>query len=57
MGAIATKSCDQTSSESVDELLRAVDQHNIRFDMLLNVAGIDFEGGFRSREREKIVMI
>ena len=55
--AAAIKSCDLTSSDSVDELISVLDGCGIRFDMLLNIAGIDFEGGFQSKEREQIVKI
>lgn len=54
---IAAKACDLTKSESVDELVSFIDLHGIRFDMLINVAGIDFEGGFLGQEREKITKI
>ncbi len=54
---VATKACDLTSPESVDELIAAIDRQQIGFDMLLNIAGVDFEGGFLQREREKIVQI
>lgn len=52
-----TYAVDLTSSERVDEMLRALDKRNIRFDLLLNVAGLDFEGGFLEREREQLVRI
>ena len=55
--AITAKACDLTDSASVDEMLRVLDDNGIRFDMLLNIAGMDFEGGFMKREREKIVRI
>lgn len=54
---VTTKACDLTSAVSVDEMLKVIDNHNIRFDMLLNIAGLDFEGGFTGREREKVVKI
>ena len=54
---IATKACDLTDAQSVDEMLSIIDKHNIRFDMLLNIAGLDYEGGFLEREREKIIKI
>lgn len=54
---VATKACDLTSAEGVDEMLSVIDQHNIKFDMQLNIAGIDFEGGFMERPREKVVEI
>ena len=54
---VTTASCDLTKDESVDTLLRKIDAVGLRFDMLLNVAGIDFEGGFLERERREIVRI
>jgi len=54
---VTTKACDLTNAESVDEMLSVIDKHNIRFDMQLNIAGIDFEGGFMERPREKVVGI
>jgi short-subunit dehydrogenase len=54
---VTSKACDLTKPESVDEMLAAIDAHGIKFDMLLNIAGVDFEGGFLEREREKIVKI
>lgn len=56
-GTVAIKACDLTKAESVDKMLEVIDAHNIRFDMLLNIAGLDFEGDFMGREREKIVKI
>jgi short-subunit dehydrogenase len=38
-------------------MLAVLDTHGIRFDMVLNVAGCDFEGGFLERDREKLVKI
>ncbi|HWQ97575.1 MAG TPA: SDR family NAD(P)-dependent oxidoreductase [Clostridia bacterium] len=54
---VSTAACDLTSDESVDALLSTVDAHGIRFDMLLNVAGLDFEGGFLERARRDIIRI
>ncbi|NLO39887.1 MAG: SDR family NAD(P)-dependent oxidoreductase [Ruminiclostridium sp.] len=54
---VASKACDLTSAESVDEMLSVMDRSNIQFDMLLNVAGMDFEGGFMGHERENLVKI
>lgn len=54
---VAASACDLTSSKSVDEMLEVLDEHNIRFDMLLNIAGLDFEGSFIKREREAVVKI
>ena len=53
----AAKACDLTQSCSVDEMLSVIDQQGIRFDMLLNIAGLDYEGCFTGREREEIVEI
>jgi short-subunit dehydrogenase len=38
-------------------MLDVADRDGLRFDMLLNVAGVDFEGGFLGRERENLVKI
>lgn len=54
---VTSKTCDLTDSESVDALLKTIDACKIRFDLLLNVAGVDFEGGFLSRDRECVVKI
>lgn len=54
---VATKACDLTDPGSVDEMLEVIDRHNIRFDLLVNIAGLDFEGGFLDREREQMVKI
>jgi hypothetical protein len=54
---VAVKACDLTSSVSVDQLLAFIDRHDLRFDMLLNVAGIDNEGGFLAMDQQKILDI
>lgn len=54
---VTTKACDLTNEQSVEELIAVVDRYEIRFDMLLNVAGVDFEGGFLERKRDDIVRI
>ncbi len=54
---VAVKACDLTDPASVDALLRIIDEQDLRFDMLLNIAGVDFEGGFLSRDREHVVRI
>ncbi len=56
-GTVTCAACDLTSDESVDGLMKAIDAYGIRFDMLLNVAGLDFEGGFLERKRGEIVRI
>lgn len=55
--AVAARAADLTDSGSVDAMLRAIDENGIRFDLLLNIAGMDFEGGFLTREREQLVRI
>ena len=54
---IYAEPCDLTDSAGVDALMAEIDRLGLRFDMLLNIAGIDYEGGFLRREREKIVRI
>jgi len=54
---VTAKACDLTAAASVDELLAVIDEHGIQFDMLLNIAGIDYEGSFLGREREQVVKI
>ena len=54
---VTVKACDLTKDESVDEMLLLIDRYGIRFDMLFNIAGIDFEGGFMERERKNVVAI
>ncbi len=54
---IRTRSCDITKDEEVSLLMDYVKAENIRLDMLLNVAGIDHEGGFTNRSFEQISSI
>ena len=54
---VTAKACDLTKQESVDEMLSLMDKSGLRFDMLLNIAGIDYEGSFLERERESVVKI
>lgn len=49
--------CDLTDSASVDAMLAQIDRAHLAFDMLLNVAGLDFEGPFLSCQRENVVQI
>lgn len=46
--------CDITRSESVEGLVSFLEAERFRPDMLLNVAGVDFEGGFLSRDFSEI---
>ncbi len=54
---VVIKACDLTDPVSVDEMLRSIDHHGIRFDMLLNIAGLDHEGTFMSRSAEQLAEI
>ena len=49
--------CDLTSSREVSHMMQSIDEQGLRFDMLLNVAGVDFEGGFMERSVEKVLNI
>ena len=55
--AVHTFPCDITSDVSVNALMAYAGQNNICFDMLLNVAGVDFEGGFTMRHSKQILDI
>ena len=54
---VTVMACDLTDERHVDTMMADIDARGVRFDMLLNVAGIDFEGGFLTRSREAIVKI
>ncbi|MDD3126464.1 MAG: SDR family NAD(P)-dependent oxidoreductase [Candidatus Izemoplasmatales bacterium] len=46
--------CDLTNKEDVDTLIKKIDFLNLKFDMMLNIAGIDNEGAFMSRKYDQI---
>ncbi|MDR3050391.1 MAG: SDR family NAD(P)-dependent oxidoreductase [Oscillospiraceae bacterium] len=52
-----TWACDLTDDAAVNGLFAFIDARGLAFDMLLNVAGIDFEGGFLQRERQRLLDI
>jgi short-subunit dehydrogenase len=54
---VLTMPCDLTRDEEVDALFAYAEESGVRFDMLLNIAGIDFEGGFRERSAGDLVRI
>jgi short-subunit dehydrogenase len=54
---VLTKPCDLTNDSDVDALFRFADDNGVRFDMLLNIAGVDFEGGFFERSTESVIKI
>ena len=55
--AVHAKACDLTDKASVDALFAHMDGHGIKPDMLLNIAGIDHEGGFTTQTSEHILDI
>ncbi len=55
--AVYQKACDLTDESAVKELFHYIKEEKIRLTMLLNIAGIDFEGGFLDRESDKITDI
>ena len=54
---IISQACDIKSDADVDSLIKSIGDNNIRLDMLLNVAGKDYEGGFTQRSFDKITEI
>lgn len=54
---VYTKPCDITKENEVDALINYAKDANIKLDMLLNVAGIDYEGGFTAQSFENITKI
>ncbi len=54
---VFTRVCNLTDESQVTALFAYADQQGLRFDMLLNIAGIDFEGGFMDRDCQKTIGI
>ena len=54
---VAIRACDLTEPASVDTMFAFIDSRGIRFDMLLNIAGLDHEGTFTSRSCEQLAAI
>ena len=48
---------DLTDSREFEELMNYIDGRGYRFNMLLNIAGIDREGGFTLRQESEIIDI
>jgi uncharacterized protein len=46
--------CDMTDSTDRSRLYTAMDSAGIQFGMMINVAGLDYEGAFLDRSREQI---
>ncbi|MDP4089946.1 MAG: SDR family NAD(P)-dependent oxidoreductase [Bacillota bacterium] len=55
--SVIIKSCDLTSDNSVDEFMEFVRYEKLQFDMLLNIAGVDYEGGFMERDINSVLKI
>lgn len=55
--AIDTWACNLLDAAAVAGLFAEIDRRGIRPDMLLNIAGIDYEGGFLSRDCQSLVSI
>lgn len=51
-GRVSTEVCDLTDSGAVDRMFERWGGEGICFDMLLNIAGIDFEGSFMQRDHQ-----
>ena len=49
--------CDITCSDDVDNMIAEMSASGVRLDMLLNIAGVDFEGSFEGRDREDVAKI
>ena len=47
--------CDLTRSGAISEMLGYAGSQGLRFDMLLNVAGVDCEGGFTERSAQELL--
>ncbi len=54
---VDTLSCDVTDAEDVKRLFQHIHEKGFAVNMLLNVAGIDFEGGFLEVECDKLIDI
>lgn len=54
---VDTLPCDVTDAEDVKRLFQHIHEKGLAINMLLNVAGIDFEGGFLEVECDKLIDI
>ncbi len=55
--SVLIQGCDLTNDDEVGNFMKTLTDLDITVDMLLNVAGIDFEGGFLDREYGRISAI
>ncbi len=54
---VLTYPCDITDDAAVNGMMEYAKRQDFRFDMLFNVAGVDFEGGFTKRDSKQILDI
>ncbi len=54
---VMTRKCDLTDGKEVESLFNHARENAIAFGMLLNIAGIDFEGGFNERSAQSVTTI
>ncbi len=54
---VMTQACDLSCDEDTCRLVQAIDDGDFHLNMLLNVAGLDHEGGFLDIDRQKILSI
>lgn len=54
---VYTKPCDITNESEVDSLINHAKEVGIKLDMILNVAGVDHEGGFTTQSFDNIAEI
>lgn len=54
---VRSLACDLTNDGDVEALFRFATANGILFGMLLNVAGVDFEGSFFERSAESVIKI
>lgn len=52
--SVSVRVCDLTDPGSVDSLFSHLDGMDIKPDMLLNIAGVDYEGSFAERDSKRI---
>jgi len=51
---IVIHACDLTNADDLERMMRDIDAQGLSFDMMLGIAGVDYEGGFLEREIGKI---
>ena len=51
------RACDLTSDSDVKAMFADMDAEGVRLNMLFNIAGVDYEGGFLTRTSEEILRI